>query len=53
MPPKRGSEDTRGAKAKEAKAKADAEKKSRDDAKKQAEEDADWAAGGNARALKK
>lgn len=53
MPPKRGSEDTRGAKAKEQKAKAASEKKERDDAAKAAAEDAEWSAGANARALKK
>ncbi len=53
MPPKRGTEDTRGAKAKEQKAKSAAEKKAHEDASKAVAEDAEWAAGANARALKK
>ena len=51
--PKKAGEDTRGAKAKEQKARSAAEKKERDDAAKRAAEEAEWAQGANARALKK
>lgn len=51
--PKKFAEDTRGAKAKEQKSKAAADRSAADEAARKAAEDEEWAAGANALALKK